>query len=169
MDYISNHDLLLQNILYISQIVQGIAVILGVAMMMTLFFKLKKIAEGRSAMSQSPSMMGPFMMFLSASVLLAVPSFLSLTLNTVWGTDSPLAYNTGNSGVDQMMGPVLAFVRLLGVISFIRGWLMFSRHTGEQSQPGHLSKSFMHVLGGIFCMHVVGSSYLILNLMGCFT
>ncbi|OGT46350.1 MAG: hypothetical protein A3F17_04220 [Gammaproteobacteria bacterium RIFCSPHIGHO2_12_FULL_41_15] len=169
MDYISNHDLLLKNLLYLSVIVQAIAVFLGVVIMLTLLLKLKKIAESRSHMSQAPNMMGPLMMFLSSAVLLAIPTFLSITLNTIWGTDSPMAYNTGNSGVDQMMEPVLAFVRLLGVISFIRGFLMLSRHNGEQGQPGHLSKSFMHILGGIFCMHVVGSSYLVLNLMGCFS
>ncbi len=168
MDYISNHNELLQNILYLSEITQGIAVFLGITLMISCIFKLKKMAEQKGG-GQGGGMMAPMMMFFSASVLLALPTLISTTLVTFWGTASPLSYNTGTNGLDQMMEPILAFVRLLGVVAFIRGWLMLSKHTGEQSQPGQMSKSLMHIVGGVLCMHVVGSSYLVLNLMGCFT
>ena len=72
----------------------------------------------------------------------------------------------GASSWEQVIPPIVVFVRLIGVGAFMRGIVLFSRVGSEQSQHGAMSKSLLHVIGGVLCVNVVGTLELLKNILG---
>lgn len=148
----------------IAQIIQIVAVLLGVVLLVGSLFQFKRYGEMRTFMSQQMTMAGPLGMLLASACLLSLPTFLGTSLLALWGDTSPLQYTGGTSGLGQLMPPILIFVRIVGLISIIRGVLLLSR-AGHQGQPGTLGKAFTHIIAGVMCMHILGVTGLLENIL----
>ena len=61
------------------------------------------------------------------------------------------------------MTALLGLVQVMGVIAFIRGWVLLG-HAGEQNaQQGMFGKGLTHIIGGILAINIVGTKDLIWN------
>src|SRR3989344_183293 len=159
-------QLITQNIALMARIAEYVSIAAGLSLFLGGLFKLKRYGEMRTMMSQQITLAAPLFMILSGGALLYLPLVLGTALYAVWGTTNPMAIPTfGYSSIDNMLPPIVMFVRFVGVVSFIRGWLMVAR-LGKEAQPGTAGKAMMHIIGGILCIHIVGTAHIIQNLLG---
>lgn len=159
-------NVLIQNLKIIAQIVNVFAVMTGIFLTFMAIMEFKKMGEQRSMMSQQHGAMKPTVLLLTGAILLILPGFASTALLAFWGQTSDMAYYGDSSGYASLAPAVLAFVRLIGLGSFIRGIILLSRAGGQQSQPGSIGKALIHIFAGILCLHVVETVNLIGTILG---
>lgn len=159
-------SILIQNFQIIADILETLALIMGVALTLGGILQLKKHGESRTMMSSQHSMAGPLMMLIAGSMLMILPTFIGSILLSFWGTSSPLQYPQSLTDYNSLMDPVLMFVRIIGIGAFIRGIFLLSRTGGQQSQQGTLGKALIHIFAGILCVHIVGTVTLMEQILG---
>lgn len=153
-------SIMLQNIGEIANILNVVAIIIGIGLFLGGLFQLKRYGEMRTMMSQQMSIWAPLSMILAGCFLLILPYTITTLLRAFWGPGQtlPLAYHaTGSHNIETYIPVVLAFVRLVGVGAIIRGCVLFSRAGHQGGQPGTTGKAVMHLFGGILCVHVLGT------------
>ena len=145
---------IMENIEKVGVIVNTVSIGMGLFFILVGFIKLKRYGEMRSYMSQQMTILGPLMYLLVGSFLLYLPTTLQIVSSAIWADNNPLA-PTGYWGTEWMR-TIAMFIRLLGVIGVVRG-LAGLANTGGQGQPGKISKSFLFIIGGVMCIHVIGT------------
>jgi intracellular multiplication protein IcmC len=162
-------DILMANLNVAGDIMQTIAVLMGLGLFIGGIFQLKRYGEMRTMMSSQLSIAGPMMTMIAGVGLLCSPLFMGTLLVSFWGTggaaDLPYAGDT-TSGWAQFVQPVLMLVRLVGVYAFMRGFVMAARTGSGHAQQGTIGKILLHLFGGILCVHIVGTMSLIENILG---
>ncbi len=161
-----NPEILTQNIGIMANILETVAVAMGVGLFMMGIFRLKRYAEMRTMMSHQMTLAWPLMMILGGTAMLASPFLIGTLMLNFWSVTSPLHYNPGSASIDELIPPVLMFVRVIGLCALVRGFMMFSRLGREQSPPGTAAKSVLHMVGGLLCLHVLGTVELVKTIFG---
>ena len=131
--------------------------VIGVGLSVSAVMKLKKYGTRTAFMSVEMSLVGPFMQFFIGVALFYMPYFISsinLTIFTSSGVENQLGYTSSSVDYNAYVEPVLGIIQIIGVISFIRGWLMLSKATNPGQQPGAISKGVTHVIGGILAVNI---------------
>lgn len=159
-------ETLTNNFLIISTMVRLVGWLMGVGMIFGAFIQFKKYGETRTMMSTQMSIAGPLALLISGVLLVMLPDFIGTALLAFWGKASPLAYQGGPSGYDALIPPIIIFVRIVGVGSFIRGLVLLARSGGQHGQPGSLGKAMIHMLAGLLCVHILGTVDLLRDLLG---
>lgn len=152
-----------QHFIIIGEIIQSCAVMIGIVLLVGAIFQLKKYGEMRSMMSGQMSLSGPLMMFVAASALLSLPFFINASLLAFEGYTNPMSLSS-DIATDWPIEPILIFVRVVGVASFVRGLVLLSRSGQHQGQPGNTGKAIIHMIAGVLCIHVIGSYELLKNI-----
>ena len=161
-------SLLIQHFQIVAEILQSISILIGVGLTLGGLLQLKKHGESRTMMSSQHSLAGPLMMLVAGSMLMILPTFIGSALLAFWGGSNPLQHHTSSTS-SSLVVAVEMFVRIVGVGAFIRGIVLLSRTGGQQSQQGTLGKALIHILGGILCVHIVGTVGLLKELLGMTT
>lgn len=162
-----NPGVLLQNLGYLADIFEALSILIGLFIFMAGIFRLKRYGESRTYMSQQMTIAGPLIMLISGTALMMLPTMLHTALLNFWSSSNPMHY-TGysNHSWEELIPPIIVFVRLIGVGAFIRGIVLFSRTGSEGSQHGSMSKAMLHLLGGILCVNIVGTWKLLQSILG---
>lgn len=148
----------MQSIHYLSIIVQDFCIVAGLSLFLAGLFKMKRYGEMRTMMSHHITISQPLGKMIAGVVLLCLPLFVGTISLGLWGQVSPLAYPIlSNSQATEMFTPIIAMIRLMGVLGIIRGVFLFSRSGGQQAQPGMVGKGVMHILGGLLCLHILNT------------
>lgn len=177
INWISNQADILNNIAKnlgsVERLLTGAAYLMGISFAIKALFALKQHGESRSAMSQNTNMKEPLLYMLVAAVLLFFPTTFKIFMNTTFGYSSVLAYapisshnQTINSlfGVDSQAGKALSLIiQTIGLIAFIRGWVLIAKTATPGQQPGGTGKGLMHIVGGILAMNIVGTLHVLNN------
>lgn len=167
MDSGINPILLLQNLGYLADIVQAIAVFLGLGLFMAGLFKLKRYGEMRTFMSHQMTIAAPLLMLFSGIAMMCLPIMLHTALLNIWGVNNPMRYTgSGDTTWEQLIPGIIAFVRIIGVCAFMRGLVLFSRSGSEHGQQGIMARAFLHVLGGTLCINIIGTLHLLKGILG---
>lgn len=166
---IGNADLLknlAQNLIPVQKLISGASYLLGLGFFIKAVLSLKSLGESRAMMSGGhANTKEPLLYFLVASALLYAPSALSTLLVTAFGSSSILAYtpvDSQNSTINNLFGSGSAvgesltiIIQTIGLIAFIRGWILIARSASQGQQPGGLGKGMIHIFGGILAMNIV--------------
>lgn len=117
--------------------------------------KLKQYGE-RSTMQPGQGSLGRSVaLFVIGIMLLYLPSTMSVFSYTVWNTTDPKLFpRPGSAGefFDVFKTLILA-IRVAGIISFIRGWVLLVQVANEKGQPGTVGKAILHLLGGVLAFN----------------
>ncbi len=159
-------NLLMQNLGTIANIVQSVTVLMGVGLFMMGIFRLKRYGEMRTFMSHQMTIASPLLMMFGGIALLCLPLVLRTALLNFWSTSNPLHYEGPLSSWELLIPPIIVFVRLIGVGAFIRGVLLFSRCGSEQGHQGMMGRALLHILGGMLCVHILGTVRLLKEILG---
>lgn len=158
------------NLVPVEHLITGAAYLMGISFAMKALYCLKQHGESGRAMSQNSSLKEPLLYFLVAAVFIYFPTGFAILMNTTFGYTNVLAYsslNTNNptlQGINSQAGKALTtIIRVIGLIAFIRGWILISRTASQGQPPGGTSKGLMHVIGGILAMNIVGTLQVLNN------
>jgi len=134
------------------------AYVFGFFFILRAVYLLKVYGDMRTMMSQQANIKGAMLLMFIGVMLIYSPTAYHTMLLTVFNTTetSPLEYEAVTSAWNQQaVFAVYGFVQLIGLISFIRGWVMLSQQgQGGQSQFG---KAMTHIIGGLFAINIQGT------------
>lgn len=147
------------NLPFVKMLVVGFSYTLGVAMMLRAVFKLKRYGQMRTMMAMNMSAAKPMIILLVGAGLIFLPTLINAMVGTffAYGSSSVMEYPAA-SNWSSVVNPLIQVVKVLGLISFVRGWAMLAKYGAEGgSQPGIAGKSMMHMTGGVLAMNIVGT------------
>lgn len=132
------------------------SMIIGLYLVINSIYKLATLGE--SGGQRGDSAKGPLIMFFCGIALFG----LMLSLRTV-GETMMMGSGPGNFLMptnSALNGPsaaavvaIMWFIRLIGFIAIIRGFLLLNKH-GQGGQQGELGRGLTHILGGTACVHI---------------
>ncbi len=162
-------DILIANLNIIADIMQTLAVLIGLTLFVGGMFQLKRYGEMRTMMSSQMSIAGPLMTIISGVAMLCAPLMIGTALVSFWGVgganDLPYDGDVTTSWT-QYIKPVLMLVRIVGVYALMRGFVMAAKTGSGHAPPGTIGKCLVHIFAGILCVHIVGTVQLIGSIIG---
>lgn len=149
------------------KLVVAIAYISGFAFLIKSIMLFKHCARGISMAAQSEGVSGPLICLLVAVVLIYFAGFVRVGSVTLFGTDAAIAYESaagnGPFSPGSVFSSIILILRLIGYISFVKGFYILGSLAGHQAQKGTLAKGIIHVVGGILAINIEATYYLLLN------
>lgn len=147
----------------IMKLIANLSYVIGAFLVVNSMIKFSQVGQGQI----TPKM--PITMFFVGVSVFALPSMLEVVANTMameapnWA--SPLSgidvSGTGSSTSDAAMKGVFAFIRMLGLIAFIRGFLMLN--AAGQGKQDMIARALTHIFGGVAAMNVTLTAQIIAN------
>jgi intracellular multiplication protein IcmC len=155
----------------IANLVASVGFFIGIIFIVASLFQLRHVGESRSATQGNHEFTAPLFGILIGSALIYIPTFLQATALTLWGENELLDYPnstiTWSGGNSSLMVVLLNTIRLVGLISFIRGWIILKRSTEQGGHgQGFLGKALAHIIGGIFCWHIAAFTNMVAATFG---
>ena len=139
-------------------LVTGVGYFLGIFLVMAGLYKLRQMGDHRSMMHQPVDPKGPLAYLVVGVGLVFLPQlFEAMTLTAWMEAGNVLKYanvNPVGSEFDEMILVLEKIMKVVGVIAFIRGWMMLIKVGEGHAQPGQASKAFTHIIGGVLCYHI---------------
>ncbi len=152
----------------IVHLITGSAYVMGMAFGMIGVYKLKVYGDSRTMMSQSTSLKGPIMYLLTSAVFLYLPTAIDTLMLTLYGnTGTPLSYGSPDDDLvpDEVIFAAVRLVQIIGLIAFIRGWLLLAQSSKQGAQP-MTGKAMVHIFGGILAINILGTKDIISGTFG---
>jgi intracellular multiplication protein IcmC len=168
-------DTIMSSLLSVEKLITGGAYLMGISFAIKALYSMKTLAEEKSKqMSSHGSYKEPVFYMLAAAMLIYFPTGLQLLLNTTFGEGTRiLAYapiSSSNATLNSLFGESSTFgaviavvVQVVGMIAFIRGWVLIARSASQGQPPGGTGKGIAHVFGGILAMNIVGTLQVVNN------
>ena len=153
---------LMQSYAGITNLLTGFMYLLGIGLTVSAVLKFKKFGHRTAFMHIEAGMLGPAIQFMVGVTFLYTPSLLEILNYTLFrdgSIESVMTYTSANMSSDwqQVMNPILGMVQIIGLIAFIRGFLILSKsvHKDGGNQPGQITKGIVHICGGVLGINVV--------------
>jgi intracellular multiplication protein IcmC len=146
-------------------LITGASYLLGILFASRAVFAFKVYGELRTMMASQTNLKAPITFFLVAGVFFYLPTAFQIIMVSTFGysgIQNPLSY-TGPTvaGLDQTsMVAVLQLIQIVGLIAFIRGWLILA-HAAQGQQGNTVGKGITHIIGGVLAMNIVGTAAVI--------
>jgi intracellular multiplication protein IcmC len=157
----------------VQRLITGGAYLIGCAFIFKAIYSLKVYGEARTMMSSNTSVKEPVVYLLVGAVFIYFPSAFSTLMQSTFGYENVLQYapvNSGNQTLDFLFGngsvvgrPLTILIQVIGLIAFVRGWVLIARSASQGQPPGGTGKGLMHVFGGILAINIVGTINMINN------
>ena len=111
---------------------------------------------------------------LVGAVLIYFPSAINVSLITVFGTDTILDVSSmlGYAEIQRVVQwqeittLIVWYLHLIGIIAFLRGWVILSKMAHPGSQPGSVGKGITHIIGGILLINIVATMKIVASTLG---
>lgn len=128
--------------------------------------------------SQRGELAGPMVYIFVGAMLIYLPSNIDASLATIFGGSSSfsttsdaqalMGYSTGSSFQrwSDLSGVIVNYLKLIGLIAFVRGWFILSKMGQSGTQPGMLGKGITHLIGGILLVNVVDTINILAETFG---
>ena len=157
----------------IEKLITGAAYLMGISFAIKAIYSMKKLAEAKSQMSDHGSVKEPAIYLLVAGMLLYFPTGFAVMMESTFGYSQVLAYapiDTGSSTLNSLFGTgspfgstLALFIQVIGLVAFIRGWILIARAASTGQPPGGTGQGLTHVFGGILAMNIVGTLLIVNN------
>lgn len=145
---------------------------IGFVLVITALFKLKEYSVTSSSMyGESGLITRALAYFIAGAMLIYLPSALDVGTGTLLadnGDNSLFSYATIKNkgyGYEELVSPVIDIVKIVGLLAFIRGWVMLSK-IGNQQHKGVMFKGIMHLIGGILAVNIIGVYTIFARVLG---
>jgi len=157
----------------VQKLITGAAYIIGLAFTVKAIYSLKVYGESRTMMSGNTNIKEPITYFIVSAIFLYFPTALASMLQTTFGDSNILQYtsiDSNNATISTLFGPtspvgasLTMLIQTIGLIAFVRGWVMIARSASQGQPPGGTGKGLMHVFGGILAINIVATLQMINN------
>jgi intracellular multiplication protein IcmC len=151
----------------LENLIRYTAYVMGVVFMLKGVYAFRIYGEMRNMMSQQHSIRGPLTFLLVGSALMFLPSMQNVLVTTAFGSPdlSPFSYMTSQGWTTEMATAIFGFVRIIGYIAFIRGWVIIAGSAQGHGQNS-TAKGLIHIFGGILAINIIGTQQLLWNTLG---
>lgn len=158
----------------IKMLIIAVSYVTGVFFFMTGLIKYRIFANQTFGSAQRGEMIGPLVYIMIGAILIYFPSTLSSSLTTVFGSaniSSPnelMAYSS-LSAVEKwrdIADVILQYVYLVGLIAFVRGWVILAKVSHSQGQGASIGKGLIHIIGGILLVNIVDTVNILAQTFG---
>lgn len=151
----------------ITELVKYSAYIIGLFLVVGAISKF--IKQSGDSRQDTGGLRAPLVMFSCGVGIFALTSTVNIALTTMslssGGPGDILSSGVGN-GLDataaSAMKGVFAFVRMLGYIAFIRGWLFLVDY-GNGKQDGTMARGLVHIFGGVAAINLTATVKILAN------
>ncbi|KTD65830.1 hypothetical protein [Legionella shakespearei] len=156
----------------VERLITGGAYLIGCAFLFKAIYSLKVYGEARTMMSNSASVKEPIIYLIVGAILIYFPTSFRTLLQSTFGDQNILQYAPagGNQALDTLFGsgsvvrgPLVMLIQVIGLIAFVRGWVLIARSASQGQPPGGTGKGLIHVFGGILAINIVGTISMINN------
>jgi intracellular multiplication protein IcmC len=160
------------NLIPVQKLITGSAYVIGAAFAFKAIQSLKAFGESKAMMSSNANFKEPLVYMLVAAIFIYFPTGLAIALQTTFGSSAPTAYgpiSSSNQAISWLGGsplfgrPLTIIIQTIGLIAFIRGWILIARTASSGQPPGGTGKGLMHVFGGILAMNIVATLEIVNN------
>ena len=142
------------------KLITAISYVTGFLLAYRALYHLKVYGELRTMMASQASLRTPVTYLVIAAIFTFFPVGVQVIVVTLWGSEtplSPLGYNSsGGATGDMALDAILGFIQLVGLIAFVRGWMMIAGSSQHGTQQNN-ARGFIHVIGGIMAINIVGT------------
>jgi hypothetical protein len=149
----------------LSNLVQASTYAIGIFFVLSSIFKFAQLGSNPQ---MSPKV--PITMFLVGVCLFSLPSALLIVQETMalggGGPGDMFVSSTASVGQMTKKGieGVLWFIRLIGYIAFVRGWLLLNQ--AGQGKEGALGRGLTHIFGGVAAINAKLTAEILANSIG---
>ncbi|HET9843269.1 MAG TPA: hypothetical protein VFP93_01260 [Gammaproteobacteria bacterium] len=160
----------------IKVLVSAISFIVGIFLVFKGVTGYKIFATQTFASAQKGEFAGPLVFIIVGSILIYLPAATDVSLFTVFGKNASgipdeaklIAYPGG--GVEEKWTEIavvlIKYMKLIGFIAFVRGWIILSKMGHSGSQPGSVGKGLTHLIGGVLLMNIVDTVLILARTFG---
>lgn len=139
------------------------------AYLIGIFFGIRAILSLKKTTGNGQGGLKEFLIYITiASVMLYLPTAINAFVNTIFNSEIvPISYNNSEDDLTifSLEPIIMRLVQLIGLISFIRGWLMMSNLANANGQPV-FAKALIHIVGGVLAINVEGTKSVMLSTIG---
>lgn len=146
------------------KLVKFSAYIIGIFLVLGSIFKFSQIGTNPQITLKTP-----LTMFVAGIGIFALVGTVSIATQTLAMGSGPgdIFVQGGDGWTAQTMAAmkgVLTFIRLIGYIAFIRGWLIINQYgQGGQGAQGGLGRGITHIFGGVAAINVTFTAQILAN------
>jgi len=154
------------------RLITSFAYVAGFLFIFRAMYHLKIYGELRTMMATQTGLKTPVMYIVVGAVFIYLPSAFDTMMQSTFGyTDvAPLlSYITvGSDAGQQILKAVLGMVQLVGLVAFVRGWILLSK-AQEQGSHGGTGKGLTHIFGGLLAINIEGTWAMLAATLGLAT
>jgi len=151
------------------RLITSFSYVAGFIMFFRAIYNLKIYGELRTMMPSQASVKLPVTYMIVAAALLWLPSAVNVMMESTFGYTGPrqLLSHIAVDSIrgEQILRAVLGMVQIVGLIAFIRGWMILSQGA-QQGSPQSFGKAITHMIGGIFALNIDGTWELLKGTFG---
>lgn len=160
------------NLAPVQNLITGMAYLIGLMFAFKALYSLKVYGEARTMMSANTSVKEPIIYMIVAAVFIYFPTGMDIMLMSTFGSTNILTYpvNSSNQTINTLFGSgssvgwsLRIIFQTIGLIAFVRGWVLVARSGSQGQQPGGMGKGLVHIFGGILAINIVGTIEIINN------
>lgn len=159
-------------------LVVAISYVTGISLVVRGLMMYRIFANQTFGSAQRGEMAGPLVFIIVGTILIYFPSTLNTSVSTLFGSmDADII----SAGASEMIGyqslskvehwqeiadVVIKYVKFIGLIAFVRGWIILSKMGHSGSQPGSVGKGTIHIIGGILLINIVDTFNMLATTFG---
>jgi intracellular multiplication protein IcmC len=158
----------------LQSLVVAISYVTGVALVVRGVMMYKIFGSQTMSSAQRGEFAGPLVFIIVGSLLIYLPSTFQGSIQTVFGhtelgqAKDLVAYQAleGGEKWQEISDIVVKYMKLIGLIAFVRGWIILSKMGHAGSQPGSIAKGIIHVIGGVLLINIVDTFNILATTFG---
>ncbi|MFJ1268945.1 type IV secretion protein IcmC [Legionella lytica] len=157
----------------VQRLITGGAYLIGCAFLFKAIYSLKVYGEARTMMSSHTSVKEPVVYLMVGAIFIYFPTAFATLMQSTFGYQNILQYapvSSSNQTLDFLFGngsvvgrPLTIIIQVIGLVAFVRGWVLIARSASQGQPPGGTGKGLVHVFGGILAINIVGTINMINN------
>ena len=160
-DAISIIEHLSTNTKSIQSLIVAFLYIAGICFFIKAIYYLKVYGEARTMMATTSSMKPPLTWLLVSVIFMAFPHALTVVMNSMFHhyngilTYSEWGHAKADFDFELFVDAVFSIVRVIGLISFSRGWFIIAQSVQGGGHQASINKGLVHLFAGIIGMNIV--------------
>lgn len=160
---------------HFKRLLVSLSYVIGVSMIARGIMMYRIFANQTFGSQQRGEIAGPLVFLVVGSVLIYFPSAINVGLSTVFVSPeiTPSSHILSYVDEDNVVAKwaaistvIVSYLKLVGIIAFLRGWIILSKMGHSGSQPGSLGKGITHVIGGLLLINIVDTAKLLGHTLG---
>lgn len=161
----------------LQRMIGAISFVIGIALVYRGIAMYRGLANQTYGSAQRGEVAGPMVFLVVGAVLIYLPTALDTSISTLFaGTtrenllpaESLIGYKSVSNVEhwEEISKVLVQYMKLIGLIAFIRGWVILSKMGHQGAQPGSIGKGITHIVAGVMLMNIVGSYNIIAQTFG---